>query len=73
MSVCGLGCKVKGEVNVEVEDRVGVDVNYNVTQETDGVRGKPTCLEDQRQTFFADANANDSVNDNVNQGNCLED
>ena len=29
-----LGCKVKDEVNVEVEDRVGVDVNYNVTRGT---------------------------------------
>ena len=66
-----LGCNVKDEVKIEVEDKVEIDVDDNVNQGTDGVRGTSNCLEDQRQSPFADSKANDSINDNVNQGTCF--
>ena len=53
-----LGCRFKGEVKVEVDDKVEVDVNDNGNQ--------GTCLEDQGQSAFADVNVNDNVNTNDN-------
>ena len=54
-------------------DNVNANDKDNVNQGTVGVRGMPTCLEDQGQNPLANANANVKINDKANQGTCLAD